>query len=589
MITVDSLYGRNVQSSQAKSIQLKPGQVFQGQIQKFFPHQLAALRIGQLSLTAKLQVALTAGKTYWFQVESDEGIPRLQVLDDNTVRGQASTSQNSALHVLQQFGLAATKTNELLVRQLAAEQVPFTKEDISQGAALLRQASAGDKHGIEVLKSLLQRNLPLTLETFQAMRAVQYGEPLAEQLSSLMKEATSHSQSGQTSIFLEALRKHFQQTVVPQGGQNMGHLLAMFAQHQDPIAHEGAHQLLKRVGLIDPNSTKEQVYEQFKQAVIHPNNRNVVEQLWPFLANQHTGNLNLGSIEAKTLFELLIPRVSQSETAVGQERLQQLLSLLNPKAQPSLMTERLRSLFGQYQQLQASEKQVMVNMLQMSVPNESVAEEGRSQIALQLARLVSSLGIQYENELLQLFQGQQKGGNEQPPVPNHLKQLLLQAQQMDLPQSIKDRAEAILQRMTGQQLLAVDQMGPLHQIALQLPLRLGEFQTNMTVQWEGRKREDGKIDPEHCRILFYLELEQLQETIVDMQIQNKVVTLQIFNEQPRPSFLFESMQPLLKEKLKESQFELSSLTWKEIKESPVQGKRHNPYQRVDYQGVDIRV
>ena len=42
-------------------------------------------------------------------------------------------------------------------------------------------------------------------------------------------------------------------------------------------------------------------------------------------------------------------------------------------------------------------------------------------------------------------------------------------------------------------------------------------------------KEDGKIDADFARILFYLELESIEKTIIDMQVQNRVVTVTVFN------------------------------------------------------------
>ena len=42
-------------------------------------------------------------------------------------------------------------------------------------------------------------------------------------------------------------------------------------------------------------------------------------------------------------------------------------------------------------------------------------------------------------------------------------------------------------------------------------------------------KKDGKIDPDFARILFYLDLESIDKTIIDMQVQNSVVSVTVFN------------------------------------------------------------
>jgi hypothetical protein len=112
----------------------------------------------------------------------------------------------------------------------------------------------------------------------------------------------------------------------------------------------------------------------------------------------------------------------------------------------------------------------------------------------------------------------------------------------------------------------------------------------MTMQWEGHKREDGQLDASYCRILFYLTLERLEETIVDLQIQNRVVTISIFNEKAKPKILLELLYPALKKALGEYDYQLLSVSWKQI--SDIQEEKGKPsFQQpiVGYQGVDLRI
>ena len=51
-----------------------------------------------------------------------------------------------------------------------------------------------------------------------------------------------------------------------------------------------------------------------------------------------------------------------------------------------------------------------------------------------------------------------------------------------------------------------------------------------TLQWNGRMKDNGKIDANYARVLFYLQMASMQETVIDMQVQNRVVTVTVFNE-----------------------------------------------------------
>jgi hypothetical protein len=97
-----------------------------------------------------------------------------------------------------------------------------------------------------------------------------------------------------------------------------------------------------------------------------------------------------------------------------------------------------------------------------------------------------------------------------------------------IPASIKEMAEQILHRITAQQILSQEN-GPIQNLLLTLPLNLRTIQTDLTLQWSRRKTKDGQLDQDYCRVLFYLELERLKETVIDMQVQNRIIKVTVIN------------------------------------------------------------
>ncbi len=87
-------------------------------------------------------------------------------------------------------------------------------------------------------------------------------------------------------------------------------------------------------------------------------------------------------------------------------------------------------------------------------------------------------------------------------------------------------------RMNGMQLLSGEN-GHQHQLIMQVPLDFFGKQMDATLQWNGRMKEDGKIDANFARVLFYLNMESLKETVIDMQVQNRIVTINVFNDNPQ--------------------------------------------------------
>ena len=68
-----------------------------------------------------------------------------------------------------------------------------------------------------------------------------------------------------------------------------------------------------------------------------------------------------------------------------------------------------------------------------------------------------------------------------------------------------------------------------HQLIMQVPLEFFGKRIDATLQWNGQMQKNGKIDADFARILFYLELDSIDKTIIDMQVQNRVVMVTVFN------------------------------------------------------------
>ncbi|MFV8827132.1 hypothetical protein [Alkalihalobacterium sp. APHAB7] len=572
-----------------QTLHLSQGQLFQGRVLKFFPNHLASLQLGNMTVTAKLEVPLTAGQKYWLEVVRAEGVPQLKILDDNAVRRDGQQTQ---AQVLQQLGLPANKVNDLLIRHLATEQIPFTKEVFEKGAQLLQRTGLTNKEGLHILSTLLHRNLPLTLESFYAMRAMERTPgPLLHQITELQGQLqTMQKEHPSLRSFMNGIEAVMKETQIDEGKHPVLQLLhSASSQSVSKDLREGAVQLLQRTGILGGNVSTDQLFENFKAQLMDPSNRQTVSKLWPFLLQNGTGGIPLESLDGKTLFQLLYSRLDQPLTKPEQQQqFQLLLQLFSNNTNAQTVTNNLFNLQSTFVQLSAQEREALSHLWNQSVQNEQQGE--RSSIANQLIRIVNGLGYSQERELLQFFQGQ-NSANENSQG-ERLKGLLLQLNQIHLPKTMKDKVESVIYRITGQQLIAQEQQGPIQQTALQVPLQLGEWLTELTVQWEGKRKADGKIDPDHCRILFYLNLAQLRETVVDVQIQKKIISVQVFNEHERPVMLLNVLQPLLKKQLSKMEYTLSSVNWIQFTEQQFKKdtSAHKAYtHRNGYEGVDVRV
>jgi hypothetical protein len=234
--------------------------------------------------------------------------------------------------------------------------------------------------------------------------------------------------------------------------------------------------------------------------------------------------------------------------------------------------ERLQSFLENPKFESVKSVQQIKQVLSFILSNHSIEELGSSnEVKHMMQNMVSSLGLEYESEIKE---------NQYS-----LKPLLMRAI-TELGAEGK-KLEPVVNRLTGMQLLSQDLTGPMHQIVMQLPITFGEKQTDVTLQWSGRKTKTGQIDPDFCRILFYLDLQSIHQTVIDMQIQNRVIHAVIINDTKNLGPIITALTPTLKKKLESLGYQLSFIK--------VMEKNHSPQSNLDvftnsvYQGVDLKV
>lgn len=204
-----------------------------------------------------------------------------------------------------------------------------------------------------------------------------------------------------------------------------------------------------------------------------------------------------------------------------------------------------------------------------------------------LKGLIKNIGFSYEHEVAQFL----KQPQEELLSKEALKPLLLDFLKEASPGPANEIAERVLHKITGLQLLA-QESGPIQQFVLQVPVSLQHKAVDLTMQWSGRKTEDGQIDPAYCRILFYLELENLHDTIVDMQVQNRIMTISVMNENGHLKQFASPFIDKLKENLKSIDFTLSAVHFTQPSRPVLKHDKQqlSPYfTSSQYSGVDLRI
>ncbi|MFT9847878.1 hypothetical protein [Aneurinibacillus sp. REN35] len=227
--------------------------------------------------------------------------------------------------------------------------------------------------------------------------------------------------------------------------------------------------------------------------------------------------------------------------------------------------------------------------------HQAAASNGSVQgIKQALTELFEKLGLSHEKSIAQL-------SSDQPAVEtakSSLLQLLQHAKADLLPAQLREHMQQIVHQLTGQQLMMSGDTGSgaFVQVALQLPMPGQEDGENALIQIESRKQGDGEVDPENCRLFFYLSMQHMGETMLDVAIVNRILSVTLYNEKEGVEELVRALRPSLEENLAEQGYRLSGLRVLDVTENrketaakPMSSLQPPSSSLVHYKGVDFRV
>ena len=601
---------RGMDPIHSKSINLRPGQVFQGTITQLYPGQLAQLQMGNMQLSAQLEAQLEKGRQYWFRVQAGgEGIPRLKVLENvpPQPREQGAQPQNIQ-QVLRQLGLPTGGNHERLLQHLSQQSLPFSRANLAAGAELMQQSQLPARESMPIIQNMMQQGLPMSRDVFQAMSAMAQNQTFGATAEGLLQQLGQlNSGTPQASQLQQMLGNMLQQSD-PMGMTSSGqsssdtprlagiyHGILQQIQGGNPQLQEQSLSVLRDMGVIRAGEGAQVLMDQFKAAVLRPENQAMVRALWPQLFSGNQSGMPLAQMSSQAVFNMLMGQVQLSQTGAV-ESLTQLLMGGQHSGQgsqqgntPLMAVDSLdRWLHAQ----PAATQQLMATVTEGRPQQFMMAG---SQDAGMLRQFLQQMGLQHEQQMVQqMDKGDQMNARQLDTLKGQLMQFLQQNQ--SLPHSVQQQAEFLLSRLTGYQLMSMDQNGPTQHLLFQVPVKMGNTFQDMTLQWDGRKKADGSIDEDHCRILFYLHMTELEETVIDVQIQKRVVSITVYNDEVKPE-AFQLLQPLLESQLKGKDYHLSSLKWQQPEKDPLpQHLKPQPGESLwrnhddqSYQGLDVRI
>lgn len=617
---------QNAMTSTNQPLALKQGQVFHGTIKQLYPDQMAEIQVGNQKFIAKLEVPLKAGDAHFFQVTGTNPQTELKIVTGPMA--QASTPSQQINQLLESMNLPKSAEMQQLLGHFMKAQLPISKEQMLQAEMWLKALPEGISKvdALQTIQKMIELKMPMINDVFQALMSGQKTSGMTaimDNFAQLLAKDTTLSESLRQNLMqqVQAIAKPFE---VETGSAVLARLLQSLTNSAATMNEKmQALSMLKESGILPQQATLQnwskmneaKAYQPIQQAgqviqtilATKPENaRQLVEQLKSWTESQ-----NLLTNEQKQQINQLVDRfnqlpVSKQTLDVFAKQMQdQLLKaftqntadrLFTQDAHTLSMKDHLLSLFKQEANSPSQTEALMRNLVKNSIDSsqpfiqqvvtqaEALVQNSMDSKAMEhaLKTVLKNLGISYEATL-----GSKSADLHM--IAHQLKpQLHTLLQETNIPPQMKEAAEMLMTRMNGMQ-LSSGENGHQHQLIMQVPLEFFGKKMDATLQWNGRMKDNGKIDANYARVLFYLQMASMQETVIDMQVQNRVVTVTVFNENSEIQSLAEPLKAALKIGLAEKNYQLSGVFIKQFDKGQTEKVDPVVEQREEQSGVDIRV
>ena len=143
------------------------------------------------------------------------------------------------------------------------------------------------------------------------------------------------------------------------------------------------------------------------------------------------------------------------------------------------------------------------------------------------------------------------------------------------PRKLKLSVEQLAHRITGLQLLNRSQEN-LISYQLTLPLPFPEQTFDCSFQFHGQKDKDGKLNKNYFQILFDLYLPNLEQILIVMNVQNRIISLTVKNDLVNIKTTALPFVKSLKENLAKLNYQLTTINFERLTKAdhPVNNKNH---------------
>lgn len=600
-------------TSEAKLV-LRNGQVALGKVNKIYPNNRAEVQIGGHRFIAQLETPLAVGERYIFQVDqkSDQLI-HLRVLGSQV----SEISQEHIASLLRELNIRINDVSINFVRALIDEQIPFNQKQLVEALHLLNRV--GSSENVQtMIKQMLLNKMPLQEGYLRALLAVNNNQlsnvmtnalqqlgtlnqsPQVAKLQSLLGSLIHPSTTEQISTLPQAELRSMMQTLqllnYTQQGSNetTGRDIVRLLQEQiSQIQQPHGQQMQGEQTRTNPVVTLLQDLQQnAQQQPVRSSMINIIGQ-YKALHQQATNVLNEFNFARTSV--LSDEQFAQLQARISKE----IIPLLQPSEQEVVRTLLTANNTQNVAQLHALLQTFSSNQFYSVIMETLVANNEQSSTRADLVperfmlhanQILQTFGMSHEAVVKNLPTQQEVLPQAMVNINETVKALLLQVTQNE--RAPLENVQQLVHYINGLQLQTREESNLLH-AQMQLPGEKIGLPDDLFIKFEGRKTKDDEIDTEFCRILFFLNLHHIEETIIDMNIQKRVISLTIYNDYD--DIIAQQMSPyriLLTEGLEKLNYRLSNVRFKPLEEEssisePKQDTKQAP--PTSQEGFDLRI
>ncbi|MCM3034644.1 glycosyltransferase [Bacillus pumilus] len=542
-----------------------------GKVLKMLGDDTALVQIGSTKIKAQLAAQLKADAFYWFQFEQEGGGSLNKLRPVQQFDQDPKTLKDAAAKLLEGLSLKNGLENILTATAFLKEKSVINEAELKTAVKWIEQLQGTDvKKGLQSLLFALKKDLPIQEGVLQSILAVKSSSALHQDMTALLERLT---QLPKHSDATQALTQAVRSVIGAETTVHAEKLLSLLLAAREGAAKQGGSlPVVPQSNLSQPKETSQNPVAQERQTtqVIQSN------------VQQSTSPKEL-QISPQQIERILTSLMKQGADGQQEPNLKQLTSLLQGLQQAGSQPDaKATVLQKEFPFLSKTEAKALAQVVQQTEPVLS----NKTDVLDLLMTMKKAIGVRDEIGMLKLLE---KGSQDVKNQELHqLKLVLNDVRQSDLPEPVKKEVDQLFHRLNGQ-LFVHQENQTISQMIVSYPLFSKHSVQDLTFILKGHKKKDGSIDISQCRLMFYLNMENLEETLIDCTIQQKVMSITVETGHELQGII-NPMIPAVRENLNALGYSLTGITAKKRQE-PVDPSHFldEHFHKISEKGLDLRV